>query len=159
MEYPIISLKEREKTIVLQSQASKQSIRSLSIRKPKHLQILLREIWEQTKALCQQPHLKNTAITCAIQFGLTTSYYTLMVWFPELFYRFEEYEAKHANEDTSVCIVSKMGIIIEDNDFCGEPINDEVFWHTVIIGLSCIPTSFLLPLCIHRLGAKFFIGK
>lgn len=33
----------------------------------------------------------------------------------------------------------------------------QVYWHTVIIGLACIPTSLILPACIHRLGAKFFI--
>lgn len=31
--------------------------------------------------------------------------------------------------------------------------------HTIIIGLACIPTSFWLPLCVHKLGAKFFLGK
>lgn len=84
------------------------SIRSLSIRKPKHLKILTNEIWEQTKSLCKPPHLRNTVLTCLIQFGLTTSYYTLMIWFPELFYRFEEFDNAHPGESASVCDVSSI---------------------------------------------------
>lgn len=45
------------------------------------------------------------------------------------------------------------------NEFCGEPMADSVYMHTIIIGLACIPTSLWLPLCIHKLGAKFFIGN
>ncbi|XP_070508560.1 synaptic vesicle glycoprotein 2B-like [Chironomus tepperi] len=153
-DYPIKSLKEKEREKVNQSQ-SLPSLRSLSLRKPKHLNILLKEIWEQTKSLCKAPHLKNTTLTCAIQFGLTASYYTLMIWFPELFYRFEEYEAKHGEAEASVCIVSN--IRRKEDEFCGNPIKNDVYWHTVIIGLSCIPTSLLLPACIHRVGAKLFI--
>lgn len=45
------------------------------------------------------------------------------------------------------------------DEFCGGPIDNKVFLHTIIIGLACIPTSFWLPLCVHRLGTKFFLGK
>lgn len=86
-----------------------------------------------------------------------------MIWFPELFYRFEEFETLHPNERASVCEVSSVvlpGNITNTHDeFCGEPISNSVFLHTLIIGLACIPTSFWLPLCVHRLGAKFFLGK
>lgn len=155
-DYPIKSLKEKEREKVNQSQ-SLPSLRSLSLRKPKHLNILLKEIWEQTKALCKAPHFKNTSLTCAIQFGLTASYYTLMIWFPELFYRFEEYEVENGDAEASVCIVSSIVLKEQNDDFCGNPIKNDVYWHTVIIGLSCIPTSLLLPACIHRVGAKLFI--
>lgn len=92
---------------------------------------------------------------------ISFSYYTLMLWFPELFYRFEEFELQHPNETSSVCEVSSIFVNsttgIEQN-FCGDPIEDTVFLHTLIIGLACIPTSFWLPLCVHKLGAKFFLG-
>lgn len=45
------------------------------------------------------------------------------------------------------------------DEFCGGVIEDSVYLHTIIIGLACIPTSFWLPLCVHKLGAKFFLGK
>ncbi|XP_008201613.1 synaptic vesicle glycoprotein 2B isoform X2 [Tribolium castaneum] len=160
--FPVISLREKVRTMSVVSQQSTRSIRSLRIRKPKELKLLLREIWEQTKALCKPPHLRYTIITCLIQFGLTTSYYTLMIWFPELFYRFEEFENLHPNEKATVCEVSSVVVPVNmttpsHEEFCGEPIADSVFLHTLIIGLACIPTSFWLPLCVHRLGAKFFL--
>ncbi|ENN75761.1 hypothetical protein YQE_07720, partial [Dendroctonus ponderosae] len=160
--FPVRSLREKVRTMSVVSQQSTRSIRSLRIRKPKELKLLLREIWEQTKALCKPPHLRYTVITCAIQFGLTTSYYTLMIWFPELFYRFEEFENFYPNKKATVCEVSS--VVVPRNftaghgEFCGDPIADSVFLHTLIIGLACIPTSFWLPLCVHRLGAKFFLG-
>lgn len=154
-DYPIKQLKEKDKVGATQNQ----NLRALSIKKPKHLKILIKEIWEQTKALCSEPHLKNTILTCAIQFGLTASYYTLMIWFPELFYRFEEYQKTNQDKPASVCDVSSVVITNGTSmNFCdGDPIDSSVYWHTVIIGLACIPTSLILPACIHRLGAKFFI--
>ena len=107
IDYPIKSLKEKEKNSGLSSKTNK-SIRSLSIRKPKEFKMLAAEIWEQTKALCRPPYLKNTILTCLIQFGVTSSYYTLMIWFPELFYRFEEYENAYPGESASVCDVSSI---------------------------------------------------
>lgn len=87
-----------------------------------------------------------------------------MIWFPELFYRFEEFESLHPGEKASVCEVSSVFLSNTNTtnpteEYCGEPIADSVFLHTLIIGLACIPTSFWLPLCVHRLGAKFFLGK
>lgn len=86
-----------------------------------------------------------------------------MIWFPELFYRFEEFETLHPNKKASVCEVSSVVVsgnaTIVENEFCGEPIADSVFLHTLIIGLACIPTSFWLPLCVRRLGTKFFLGN
>lgn len=135
------------------------SVRELSMRKPREMKWLLSEIWTQTKLLCKAPHLRNTILTCAIQFGLTTSYYTLMIWFPELFYRFEEFESAHPGVSASVCEVSMStnGTMLPD-EFCAGTIDDSVYMHTIIIGLACIPTSFWLPLCVHKLGAKFFLG-
>ncbi|XP_031631215.1 synaptic vesicle glycoprotein 2C-like [Contarinia nasturtii] len=159
-EYPIKSLKERESISTISRRTSK-SVRTLSMRKPKEVKMLVSEIWQQTMTLCRPPHLRNTALTCAIQFGLTTSYYTLMIWFPELFYRFEEFEHLHPGESASVCEVSSVMVKPLNGTIANEPcipkIQDEVFYHTIIIGISCIPTSLWLPLCVHRLGAKFFL--
>lgn len=80
-----------------------------------------------------------------------------MIWFPELFYRFDEYEQKNPGEEASVCVVSS--ILLKKDDICDNEIKNEVYYHTIIIGLACIPTSFMLPLFVHRFGAKIFIGK
>lgn len=157
--YPIKSLKEKVRTVSVASQSSQKSVRSLSMRKPKDLKRLFTEIWTQTKALCRPPYLKYTILTCIIQFGLTTSYYTLMVWFPELFNRYEEFEGKFPNQTASVCDVSGIVVTEEETNLfnCGETIDPKVYTHTLIVGLACIPTSLWLPLCVHKLGAKFFL--
>lgn len=49
----------------------------------------------------------------AIHSDFIFSYYTLMIWFPELFYRFEEFEVAHPGQHASVCEVS--GIILGQN--------------------------------------------
>lgn len=67
----IKSLKERESISTISRRTSK-SVRALSMRKPKEMKMLMGEIWSQTKLLCKSPHLRNTLLTCAIQFGLTT---------------------------------------------------------------------------------------
>ncbi|XP_046740734.1 synaptic vesicle glycoprotein 2B-like [Diprion similis] len=150
--YPVKSLREKPN-------APERSPRKLKLHKRKELSQLMAEVWDMTKALCRPPYLRNTWITCVIQFGLTSSYYTLMVWFPELFTRFEEFELNHPGESTSVCIVSSL----EDNSTssdpygCQEEIASSVYLHTVYIGLACIPGSIILPLFVHKLGAKFFL--
>ncbi|XP_015032980.2 synaptic vesicle glycoprotein 2C isoform X1 [Drosophila willistoni] len=153
-DYPCTSLREPDRTI---QRAGEKSVRSLRFRKPNELKLLLLEIWTQTKTLCKKPYLKNTFITCGIQFCLTTSYYTLMVWFPELFQRFDDYEKAYPGKSASVCDVSS--IVVTNSSFvgCDSAIDQQVFLHTIIIGLACIPTSFWLPLCVHRLGVKFFL--
>ncbi|ALC45407.1 CG3168, partial [Drosophila busckii] len=85
------------------------------------------------------------------------SYYTLMVWFPELFQRFDEYDEVNPGMAASVCDVSS--IVVSNSTFivCDSAIDPQVFLHTIVIGLACIPTSFWLPLCVHRLGVKFFL--
>lgn len=82
-----------------------------------------------------------------------------MIWFPELFTRYEEFENQYPGESASVCDVSSIVVSNStEEEFCGESLNNNVYLHTLIIGLACIPTSFWLPLCVHRLGAKFFLG-
>lgn len=70
--FQVRSLREKSRALSVISQQSAKSVRSLSMRKPKELRMLMQEIWSQTKALCRPPHLKWTIITCTIQFCLTT---------------------------------------------------------------------------------------
>ena len=72
----------------LQEKTKDKSTRSLKLHKRKDLKVLLKEVRDLTTALCKSPYLRNTLLACGIQFGLTSSYYTLMVWFPELFTRY-----------------------------------------------------------------------
>lgn len=101
-------MKENENHQITVAPGMNISIRQLKMSKPRELRVLIREIWEHTKALSKPPHLKNTILACLIQFGITTSYYTLMIWFPELFYRYEAFERHHPDEYASVCEVSSI---------------------------------------------------
>ncbi|XP_022188783.1 synaptic vesicle glycoprotein 2B isoform X2 [Nilaparvata lugens] len=151
-QYPIRSLREKEHRVSVISIQSTRSVRS--VKTPKDVKIFIKESWEQTTILFKTPHLKPTVLTCLIQFGLTSGYYTLMMWFPELFNRFDKFEILHPNETASVCDVSA---IYETQHICDDNIDMSVYMHTLIIGIACIPTSFWLPLCVHRLGIKFFL--
>lgn len=79
-----------------------------------------------------------------------------MVWFPELFNRYEIYENDNPGKSASVCDVTK--IKEEPNEQCDSSIKTSVFVNTLILGCACIPTSLWLPLCVHRLGIKFFLS-
>ncbi|XP_043289400.1 synaptic vesicle glycoprotein 2B-like [Venturia canescens] len=153
--YPVKSLQEKPNP-------KDKSTRSLKLHKRKDLKVLCAEVWDLTKALCRPPYLQNTLLACAIQFGLTSSYYTLMVWFPELFTRFEEFELDYPGESTSVCIVSSLpqnttALVDVSSPECVTVITDSVYLHTVYIGLACIPGSIILPIFIHKVGAKVFL--
>lgn len=86
-----------------------------------------------------------------------------MLWFPELFNRFEKFEQQQPGKDVSMCQVSS--VYIEHNgalntaDLCGSEVGVSVYTHTLWIGVACIPTSLWMPLCVHKLGAKFFLGE
>ncbi|KAE9542690.1 hypothetical protein AGLY_002601 [Aphis glycines] len=160
--YPVRSLIENEVRCSVISIQSKRSLRSMkTVKTPKDLKNLLNEVWYQTKEMFKPPHLKNTLLTCLIQFGLTSSYYTLMMWFPELFNRFETFERQKPGVEVSVCQVSSVYVeqdgALSSADLCGSAVGESVYTHTLWIGIACIPTSLWMPLCVHRLGAKFFL--
>lgn len=75
--------------------------------------------------------------------------------------RFEEFEEQYPGNTTSVCIVSEIPENMPDLDpyGCNTEITDSVYLHTVFIGLACLPGSIVLPLLVHKLGAKFFLSK
>uniref|UniRef100_A0A0C9QYT8 Sv2b_8 protein n=1 Tax=Fopius arisanus TaxID=64838 RepID=A0A0C9QYT8_9HYME len=70
----------------------------------------LKNIYQQTLALVRPPLLQKTANVCSIMFCLGSSYYALMLWFPELFQRFARFEAEFPGESASVCRVSQEKI-------------------------------------------------
>lgn len=101
LEYPVRSLRETERQYSFLGKH--RSIRSLSIRKKKDIRILLKIYWHQTKELCRPPHRTNTFLTCFIQFGIFASYYTLMLWIPDIFDKMTEFQRNHPNETVTVC--------------------------------------------------------
>lgn len=88
----------------------------------------------------------------------SSSYYTLIMWFPEIFERFNQFSKKHPTETAGVCRVSE-GYSGADAKVCDNSINTRVFLDTFIIGLSCVPTSVSLSFFMRRLGKKFVLSK
>uniref|UniRef100_T1HJP6 MFS domain-containing protein n=2 Tax=Rhodnius prolixus TaxID=13249 RepID=T1HJP6_RHOPR len=147
IQYAIQSLGDKGISII--------GVNNNTVNRPKKtLKSTLANFKAQVKFLFQGQHLKSTLLICFISYCLLAAYYTLMMWFPELFSRFEHFESLHPNMSTSVCEVSKVFL---SEPGCTSEVNSQVFKNTLIIGLACIPTSLWLPLCVKRLGPKFFI--
>ncbi|XP_043064442.1 synaptic vesicle glycoprotein 2A-like [Drosophila ficusphila] len=104
-EYPCTNLRIPDRYY---QKIGMKSIANLRFRKSDELKVLLLEVWAQTTILFKQPYIRVSLLTCGIQFCLTTSYYTLMVWFPEIFQRFTEYEKAFPGTPASICDVSSI---------------------------------------------------
>ncbi|XP_025423753.1 synaptic vesicle glycoprotein 2C-like isoform X2 [Sipha flava] len=119
-------------------------------------------LYESTIGLFTSKFKYVAIITCIIQFCSTTSYYMLMLWFPELMNRFLWYETLYTgfpNMTTMCDIVSLYKVEPDDIDGkCNDDIDESVYMNIVIIGFACIPTSLIVPLFVNKLGIRFFLG-
>lgn len=91
------------------------------------------------------------------------SYYTLMMWFPELFDRFDMYQYLNPGASAGICDVTSVNTPVEEFEmkieYCSRPIDQKVFLYTIIIGVSCLPSSISLGFLIEKLGKKYLISK
>ncbi|KAK9879268.1 hypothetical protein WA026_004115 [Henosepilachna vigintioctopunctata] len=118
--------------------------------------------WEQMKELCSKPYISYLVITAVSDFGLMASYYTLMMWFPEIFERFNNYEISNKGRKAGICEVSQNNQVYNGTyqylpKVCEPSINSRVFAETIIIGLSCIPSSISLSFFMAKLGKKYVL--
>ncbi|XP_015377743.1 PREDICTED: synaptic vesicle glycoprotein 2B-like, partial [Diuraphis noxia] len=118
-------------------------------------------LYESTVGLFTSKYKFIAIITCIIQYGATTSYYMLMLWFPELMNRFRWYETSYSGPKnmTNMCeIVSMFYVKPEETDqACNDNIDKSVYLNIVIIGIACLPTSLIVPMFVNRLGLRFFL--
>lgn len=84
-----------------------------------------------------------------------------MMWFPEMFNRFDEYNRVRPNETASVCQVTdfvvKMGSQ-QHGAVCNEKISPSVFMESLITVAAALPSNIIAVLGMDRLGRKFFLG-
>ena len=85
------------------------------------------------------------------------------MWFPDIFDRFDQYQALYPTQAMGVCDVTKIDVTTTVNgtknfDMCAQPIDNRVFIETLAVGLSCIPTAISLGRSINKLGKKFLVG-
>ncbi|CAH1635470.1 unnamed protein product [Spodoptera littoralis] len=62
--------------------------------------------WVRKKMLVTPPYIGLLILCCFVDFGLMFSYYTLMMWFPDLFERFSQFSSLYPDVSAGVCEVS-----------------------------------------------------
>ncbi|KAJ8669065.1 hypothetical protein QAD02_000324 [Eretmocerus hayati] len=122
--------------------------------------MMLSDIMDNSRQLFVSPILRFTLISIVINFTFHIGYYGLMMWFPELFNRFDKYDREGPGGPASVCQVTEFvvsrGSQIGDK-FCTEPIGASMFRESLITVASAIPANILAVLYMDRLGRKFFL--
>ncbi|XP_075154849.1 synaptic vesicle glycoprotein 2B [Haematobia irritans] len=114
---------------------------------------------EHSKQLFTSPILKFTLVSIIINFTFHIGYYGLMMWFPELFNRFEEYSTNFPGEKAGVCTVTEyvVGKDSHEDAVCSSHIPSAVFMESLISLGSALPANLIAILGMDLLGRKFFL--
>nr|XP_033332848.1 synaptic vesicle glycoprotein 2A-like isoform X1 [Megalopta genalis] len=123
---------------------------------------MIGDIWMKTVMILKPPFLCRTIVVCSIACFVTSAYYTLTLWLPELFHRYADFQEAYPNQTASVCTLKSARNVTEsvptDDPFgCESRVQTSVFVHTFILGASCIPTGLILPMLVNYVGYKFFL--
>lgn len=117
-------------------------------------------ILDNSKQLFVAPILKFTVISIVINFTFHIGYYGLMMWFPEMFNRFDEYNRIRPNETANACQVTDFVINLGSQQVgatCSEKISQSVFMESLITVAAALPSNIIAVLGMDRLGRKFFL--
>lgn len=118
-------------------------------------------IMENSRQLFVQPILRFTLISITINFTFHIGYYGQMLWFPELFNRFDQFSRLHPNESMSVCQVTEFVLALDkqhEGEQCTSKIESNVFMESLITVAAALPSNIIAVLFMDRLGRKFFLG-
>ncbi|XP_059490038.1 synaptic vesicle glycoprotein 2B-like [Neocloeon triangulifer] len=122
---------------------------------------MIGDVSRNSKQLFTSPILKFTIISIVINFSFHIGYYGLMMWFPELFNRFNEFSEAHPGEPATICGVTeyvvKSGINSDNSDTCSDKIAGSVFLESLITVAAAVPSNIFAVLGIDRLGRKFYL--
>lgn len=122
---------------------------------------MLYNIMDNSKQLFMSPIVKFTTISITINFTFHIGYYGLMMWFPELFNRFDEYTRAHPDaEEASVCQVTNYVVSLgshSDTGVCSATIPSTVFLESLITVAAALPANVIAVLGMDKLGRKFFL--
>lgn len=122
---------------------------------------MMYDIMDNSKQLFMSPILKFTTISITINFTFHIGYYGLMMWFPELFNRFDEYTRAHPDaEEASVCQVTDYVVSLgshSDTGVCSATIPSTVFLESLITVAAALPANIIAVLGMDKLGRKFFL--
>ena len=70
------------------------------------LETVLSDFKNQARGVLKAPYFKKTILACAAAFSITLSYYSFLLWFPEVFQRLAQFEINFPEETATVCTVS-----------------------------------------------------
>lgn len=128
--------------------------------KKKELRTMLNDFKVQGKNVIKDPYLKRLLVLSISMFCFSSSFYSLLMWFPEIFQRFSQFQALHPNETSSVCSISRN--LLPQNDTqnllykCSKEVDVSVYKNSLLQGFSAIIPNLLLPLFVDKLGFRFF---
>uniref|UniRef100_A0A1B6EF96 Major facilitator superfamily (MFS) profile domain-containing protein n=1 Tax=Clastoptera arizonana TaxID=38151 RepID=A0A1B6EF96_9HEMI len=151
-EYPVKELIEME--IMDNSKDSD------AIKHPSAFKLMIRDIGVNTKHLFIPPILRFTLISITINLTFHIGYYGLMMWFPELFNRFDEFTRVHGDQPASVCQVTDFVVNMGSKSaagVCNDQITSSVFMESLITVSAAIPSNIVAVLGMDKLGRKFFL--
>ncbi|KAK9889186.1 hypothetical protein WA026_004465 [Henosepilachna vigintioctopunctata] len=118
------------------------------------------DIMDNSKQLFVSPILRFTVISITINFTFHIGYYGLMMWFPELFNRFDEFSRFHNGQDATVCQVTDFVVnhgTLKEGSLCNDKIESAVFMESLITVAAAIPSNVVAVLGMDRFGRKFFL--
>ncbi|XP_058794446.1 synaptic vesicle glycoprotein 2C [Phymastichus coffea] len=122
--------------------------------------LMLSNIMNNSRQLFVSPILRFTVISIVINLTFHIGYYGLMMWFPELFNRFDEFHREYPERSASVCEVTDFVVnkgSQSEANFCSDKIGASVFMESLITVASAIPANIVAVLGMDRLGRKFFL--
>lgn len=67
----------------------------------------------KTMMILKPPFLCRTIVMCLIACFVTSSYYTLTLWLPELFHRYADFQEAYPNQTASVCTLKSAKNVTE----------------------------------------------
>lgn len=122
---------------------------------------MIYNIADNSKQLFMSPIVKFTTISITINFTFHIGYYGLMMWFPEMFNRFDEYTRAHPDvEEASVCQVTDYVVSMgshSETGVCSATIPSTVFLESLITVAAALPANVVAVLFMDKLGRKFFL--
>uniref|UniRef100_A0A0K8SSY1 Synaptic vesicle glycoprotein 2B n=3 Tax=Lygus hesperus TaxID=30085 RepID=A0A0K8SSY1_LYGHE len=121
---------------------------------------MIEDIVDNTKDLFVSPILRYTLISVTINFSFHVGYYGLMMWFPELFNRFDEYARMHGpDQKAGVCEVTEYVVQLGSgsDSLCSDRITSAVFLESFITVAAAVPSNIIAIIGMDSLGRKFFL--
>ncbi|XP_017870658.1 PREDICTED: synaptic vesicle glycoprotein 2B [Drosophila arizonae] len=116
---------------------------------------------DHSRDLFKSPILRFTLVSITINFTFHIGYYGLMMWFPEVFNRYEEYEKSHPDQPADICAVTDY--VVDQlqkeshNGTCNSDIPQSVFMESLITLASALPANLFAILGMDLLGRRFFL--